>query len=78
MNTDKFPLVSVVIPMFNAQDWIIGLLESIVNQSYQSIEVILVNDGSTDASAEIVSKFSKQEIGIEIRIVSQKNSGIRG
>lgn len=76
MNTDKSPLVSVVIPMFNAEDWIVGLLESIVNQSYRNIEVILVNDGSTDSSAEIVSKFSKQENGIEIRVVSQENSGV--
>lgn len=72
----KYPLVSVVIPMYNAQEWIGGLLESILRQTYRNIEIILVNDGSTDASAEIASRFSKRNTGIEMRIILQKNSGV--
>ena len=76
MNENEFPLVSVIIPMFNAQDWINGLLVSILNQTYQNIEIVLVNDGSTDASVEIVSMFSQHRAGIELRIVTQRNSGV--
>lgn len=73
--TDQ-PLVSIVIPMYNAQDWIVGLLESILRQTYRNIEIILVNDGSTDASAEVVSRFSKRDFGIDLRVILQENSGV--
>lgn len=73
---DSQPLVSIVIPMYNAQDWIDGLLESIMKQTYQNIEIVLVDDGSTDGSAEIVSRFSKRNFGIEMRVILQKNSGV--
>lgn len=76
MNMDSHPLVSIVIPMYNAQDWIDGLLESIIGQTYQNIEIVLVNDGSTDASAEIVSRFSKRNSGMEMRVILQENSGV--
>ena len=45
MELKAYPLVSIIVPMYNAQEWIVGLLHSIVNQTYQNIEVILVNDG---------------------------------
>lgn len=76
MNTDKNPVVSVIIPMFNAEEWIVGLLDSILAQTYRNIEVILVDDGSTDASAEIVSLFSQRQSGMDLRIVTQVNSGV--
>jgi len=76
MNLERNPLVSIIIPMYNAQEWIVGLLHSILNQSYQNIEVILVNDGSTDSSLELVTKFSKDYGENRIRIVNQENSGV--
>ena len=76
MNPVQYPLVSIVIPMFNAQDWIVGLLHSIVDQSYQNIEVILVNDGSTDASVELITKFIREFGRINIRVINQENSGV--
>ncbi len=76
MNVDDYPLVSVVIPMYNAQDWIVGLLESILRQTYQKLEIILVDDGSTDESREIVTKFSARNSGIQIRVIHQQNSGV--
>ena len=78
MSTKENPLVSVIIPMFNAQEWIVGLLHSILNQSYQNIEVILVNDGSTDESLALVEKFSKNLGEIRIRVVNQENCGVSG
>ena len=76
MRGDESPLVSVIIPMFNSQDWIVGLLKSILSQTYKNIEIVLVNDGSTDASAEIVSMFSRHQAGIKLRMVTQENSGV--
>ena len=78
MSTKENPLVSVIIPMFNAQEWIVGLLHSILNQSYQNIEVILVNDGSTDESLALVEKFSKDLGEIRMRVVNQENCGVSG
>lgn len=76
MNTENLPLVSVIIPMYNAQDWITGLLESILNQTYQNIEIILVDDGSTDSSAAIVSMFSQHQTEVKLRVVTQENKGV--
>ena len=76
MNSKENPLVSIIIPMYNAQEWIVGLLQSILDQSYQNIEVILVNDGSTDTSVELVTKFSTEFTAIKITIVNQENRGV--
>ncbi len=76
MELPKDPLVSVVIPMYNAQDWIEGLLESIQKQTYNKIEIILVDDGSTDMSLELVTKFSNHNPGISLKVISRSNSGV--
>jgi glycosyltransferase involved in cell wall biosynthesis len=76
MKLERYPLVSVVIPMYNAQDWIIGLLRSILNQSYQNIEVILVNDGSTDSSIDLITNFLKDYGECRIIVFNQENSGV--
>lgn len=65
--------VSVVIPVYNAEKYIGECLESIVSQSLQQIEIICVNDGSTDGSMDILEAFSgKYE---KIKIFNQKNTG---
>jgi len=76
MTSKENPLVSIIIPMFNAQEWIVGLLQSILNQTYQKIEVILVNDGSTDESLALVNKFSKDYSEIIIKVINQGNTGV--
>ena len=62
--------------MFNAQEWIVELLISIGNQSYRNIEIIVVNDGSTDSSMELVAIFSKKNPRINLRLIDQENSGV--
>ncbi|NLX18332.1 MAG: glycosyltransferase family 2 protein [Desulfobulbus sp.] len=64
------PLVSVVIPAYNAQDFIADTLESIFAQTYPHVEVIVVDDGSTDGTAAVVQSFGKQ-----VRYLYQANSG---
>lgn len=67
MNT----LVSVIIPCFNAEKFIGETLESVMNQTYQEIEVIVVDDGSTDASGDILRSFQGS-----IRIEFLKHQGV--
>lgn len=55
-------LVSVVMPVFNAEKYLFEALSSIVNQSYQNLEIIVVDDASTDSSVSIVESFSDTRI----------------
>lgn len=55
----KTPLVSVVMPVYNAADYLSEAIESILNQTYQNFEFIIINDASTDSSLEIVKKYKK-------------------
>jgi glycosyltransferase involved in cell wall biosynthesis len=65
------PLVSVLIPMYNAQQWITETLESVLNQTWQKIEIIVVDDGSTDNSYKIVKSFESSLV----RVIKQENAG---
>lgn len=67
------PLVSVIIPIYNQEKYLRECLDSICNQSLPNIEIICVNDGSTDKSSEILENYVKQDS--RIRILSQKNQG---
>jgi GT2 family glycosyltransferase len=66
------PLASIVIPAFNAARTITSTVESALRQSLSSVEVIVVNDGSTDATAEIVEGMDDPRV----RVVSQANRGL--
>ena len=65
-------LISVIIPAYNAQKTIYRCLESILNQTYRNIEVIVVNDGSSDDTENICRQFEDERV----RIVNQKNQGV--
>ena len=64
---------SIIIPIYNAEKYLVKCLESVVNQTYDNYELILVNDGSIDKSQRIIDKFSKKYGNIIS--FSQKNSG---
>jgi len=66
-------LISIVIPIYNSQDKIEKCLNSIVNQSYKNLEIILINDGSTDNSEEICKIFKEKDS--RIIYIKKKNSG---
>lgn len=70
-------MVSVIIPMYNAQDSIIRCLESVVKQTYEGIvEIIVVNDGSTDNSPNMVREFIQQHPMVIIQLLDQQNGGV--
>ena len=71
MDTNN-PLVSVIIPVYNKRRFIKETIDSVVNQSYQNLEIIVVNDGSTDDSLDIVNTFKDSRM----YIFSQPNSGV--
>ena len=67
-------LVSVIIPVYNVYDYLDKCLNSIINQTYKSLEIIIVNDGSTDNSKDIIEKYSK--IDKRITVINTKNNGL--
>lgn len=65
------PLVSVIIPAFNACDFIVETINSVINQTWNNTEIIVVNDGSTDCTLEIV-----QSLSYPVAIIDQENRGL--
>ncbi|KAM3094097.1 glycosyltransferase family 2 protein [Phormidesmis sp. 146-35] len=70
----SLPLVSVIVPAYNAAAFIERTLTSILTQTYQNLEVIVVDDGSQDSTAEIVDRLSKTDE--RILLVKQQNAGV--
>ena len=66
--------ISVVVPVYNAEDYLDECLNSIINQSFQDLEIICINDGSSDASLEILDEFAKGDS--RVKITNQQNQGL--
>ncbi|MGV4462934.1 glycosyltransferase family 2 protein [Ornithobacterium rhinotracheale] len=67
-------MVSIIIPIYNAERYLKKCLDSVLAQSYQDFEVILVNDGSSDNSEQILEDYCKEYE--QLKVFSQKNSGV--
>ena len=68
------PLVSILIPAYNAEEWLGYTLQSAVSQTWQRKEIIVVDDGSTDATAEVARGFASKGV----KVVSTPNQGLCG
>lgn len=68
------PLVSVIVPTFNGAQWVSEALASVSNQTYQNLEIIVVDDKSTDSTLEHASAKAEKDPRIKV-IASEKNSG---
>ena len=66
-------MISVIVPVYNVEEYLEECLESIQNQTYTNFEVILVNDGSTDTSKEICERYCKQDT--RFHLLNQENQG---
>ena len=71
---DKKKLISVIIPIYNTEQYLKECLDSVCSQSYKDIEIICINDGSTDNSEEITRSYAQQDK--RIKLISQKNQGL--
>ena len=64
-------MISVIIPVYNAEQYIKRCLNSVLNQTFNDYEIIMVNDGSTDGSLEILKKYESQNS--KLKVITQKN-----
>lgn len=71
MNNRK---VSIIVPVYNVEEYLPECLESLVNQTLADIEIICVDDGSTDNSLDVLNQYSQKDI--RIKVISQKNAGV--
>ena len=70
------PLVSVVIPLYNGEEFIINTLKSVLNQTFEKWECLIIDDGSTDNSLAQIEKFIKCNEASKMRVISRVNSGV--
>ena len=77
------PKISVIVPVYNVEKYLHRCVDSILNQSLQDFEIILVNDGSTDSSPEICDQYAQQDNRIHVihkknaRVAAARNDGIK-
>lgn len=69
-------LVSVIVPIYNVETYIEKCIKSIINQTYQNLEILLVDDGSTDMSGSMCDRFANSDE--RIKVIHQKNMGLSG
>ncbi len=68
------PLISVIVPVYNTAPWLRKCLDSICGQTYRNLEILCVNDGSTDDSAAILEEYAAKDD--RIRVFTQENAGL--
>ena len=73
MKNDKSPLISVIVPIYNTAKYLPRCLDSIIFQTYKNLEIILIDDGSSDNSGKIADEYAKKDKRIKIK--HQKNAG---
>lgn len=59
-------IISVIVPVYNVKNYVSQCIESIINQSYTNLQIILVDDGSTDGSGEICDKYMRTDSRIQV------------
>lgn len=71
---DDMPLVSVVMPIYNVEKYLPECLDSVINQTYKNLEIILVDDGSPDNCGKICDEYSKKDS--RIKVIHKANGGV--
>lgn len=74
MQAVKQPLISMIIPVYNIENYVSRCVESAINQSYENLEILLIDDGSEDASGEICDRYGEK--CSKIRVIHKENGGL--
>lgn len=74
MKKDNEPLISVIIPIYNVEDYVFSCVDSVRRQSYKNLEILLIDDGSTDRSGEICDEISK--LDKRVKVFHKENGGL--
>ncbi len=68
------PLISIIVPVYNVEQWLPRCIDSLMTQTYQNIEIILSNDGSSDGSGNICDEYARKDG--RIRVIHKENQGV--
>jgi alpha-1,3-rhamnosyltransferase len=75
--TTTYPLVSIIIPVYNRADYIEEALNSVFQEEYPNLEVVVIDDGSTDNTKDIIEHWmSKQKGSLLTQFISRENKGV--
>ena len=72
-NMKNKPLISVIVPVYNTEKYLVECLDSIIGQTYENLEIVLIDDGSTDGSGKICDEYAKKDS--RIVVLHKKNGG---
>ena len=73
MNKEKIPLISVIVPVYKVEKYLPACLDSLLAQTYRNFELLLVDDGSTDAGLEVLQCYAAQDA--RLRIFCKETAG---
>ena len=68
--------ITVIMPVYNVQDYLREAIESVINQTYQNLEILIIDDGSKDISGKICDEYAKKDN--RIKVIHQENKGLSG
>jgi alpha-1,3-rhamnosyltransferase len=73
----KYPLVSIIVPCYNHEKYVVGALNSILDDTYPNKEIVVINDGSTDSSNNVINQWiSEHDANISVRYKNRENKGL--
>ena len=67
-------MISVIVPVYNVEPYVRKCLDSVINQTYRDLEILVIDDGSTDGSSRICDEYAERDK--RIRVISQSNQGL--
>lgn len=73
-NNKSMPLISIIIPVYNVAPFLGRCIESVQSQTYRNIDILLIDDGSTDCSGDICEEYAKKDL--RIRVIHKENGGL--